>query len=288
MSLQRIIWIASFPKSGNTWLRLLLAHYFLPKDVSVDINSIHRFTTGDRRQDFFDRAAGKPFRAESIDQWLAMRQPALRLIAGSKPGHHFVKTHNRVALVGEVPLIPPEVTAAAIYVIRNPFDLCLSYARHQTIGVDEAIELMAKDEAVNVSDTGIAELLGRWDSHIESWLTAPGMPHHLVKYEDMLADTEAEVRKLFRFLRITPQDGLLRRAIRHTRFEELQKQEAKKGFRERPPKMKQFFVSGRAGGWRETLTRAQVARVREHFAPTIERHWPELVDESAALARGAA
>lgn len=283
MSLQRIIWIASFPKSGNTWLRLLLAHYFLPKDVEVDINSIHRFTTGDRRQDFFDRAAGRPFRAQSIDEWLAMRGRAIRLIAASKPSHHFVKTHNRVALVGDTPLIPPEVTAAAIYVIRNPFDLCLSYARHQSVDVDRAIELMADDDGVNVSDTGIAELLGRWDTHIESWMTAPGLPRHVMRYEDMAADTEAEMRKLFSFLRIQPKDGQLRRAIRLSRFDELQKQEKTRGFRERPPNMQQFFHSGRAGGWRERLTPAQIGRIGDLFGPTIERHWPELVAESRAF-----
>ncbi|HET7411084.1 MAG TPA: hypothetical protein VFJ18_00365, partial [Pararhizobium sp.] len=60
-SLNRIIWLASFPKSGNTWTRVLLANYFMPPGQAPDINTLFRFTTGDTRQDFFDRVNGAPY-----------------------------------------------------------------------------------------------------------------------------------------------------------------------------------------------------------------------------------
>lgn len=286
-SLQRIVWLASYPKSGNTWTRVLLANYFMPPGQAPDINSLYRFTTADVRQDFFDRVNGGPFVARDVAHWLETRPKVLRAIAASKPGHHFVKTHCQVRRLGGHDLILPEVTAAAIYVMRNPFDLVLSYARHLGEDVALTIDRMANPQAMNAGETRIFEVIGRWDDHIGSWTDAPGLPRHVMRYEDMVADTERAFRGLFAFLRVPVQDGQLRRAIRAASFESLQKQEREKGFRERPPAMQQFFATGRAGGWREKLTPAQVARIRAEFLATLERHYPEMLEETAEVAASA-
>lgn len=286
-SLQRIIWLASFPKSGNTWMRALLGNYLLSGGQAPDINTLNRFSTGDVRQDFFDRAAGRPFVAKDMNDWLVHRAKVLPAIAASKQGHHFVKTHSKVDRIGKYHLIMPEVTAAAIYILRNPFDVLLSYARHLNITIDQTIDRMADRTAVNASDTKILEVIGRWDDHVTSWRDAPGLPLHLIRYEDLLTDTEAEIRKLFAFLRIPAKDGQLRRAIRAASFKNLQKQEREKGFKERPDGMEQFFATGTAGGWREALSPAQVARVRLEFLPVLEKHYPELLDETARIAEAA-
>lgn len=286
-SLQRIVWLASFPKSGNTWTRVLLAHYFMPPGQAPDINSLFRFTTGDIRQDFFDRANGAPFVGRDIDHWLELRPKVLRAIAASKPGHHFVKTHCQVRRLKGVDLILPEVTAAAIYVMRNPFDLALSYSRHVIEPVDATITRMTDPQAINGGPKGVLEFIGRWDEHIASWVDAPGLRPHVMRYEDMLADTAASFRGLFAFLRAPVDEARLAHAIKAASFDSLQKQEREKGFRERPPGMKQFFATGRAGGWRERLSPAQVARLRAEFLPALERHYPEMLEETAEAAAGA-
>lgn len=282
--LQRIIWLASFPKSGNTWTRSFLAQCLMPKGEIPDINNLRRFTTADVRQDFFDRAAGRPFTAERIEEYLAMRTPALKLIAGARPGHHFVKTHCRVDLVAGVPLIPPEVTAAAVYILRNPFDVALSYARHLGIDLDGAIRNMQFEGAMNVTPRGLFEVIGRWDAHVDSWTGAPGLARHVMRYEDMLADPERAFRGLLGFLRAPVSDGRLRRAIRASSFEALRKQEREKGFVERPPHLEAFFARGEAGAWRSEMTPGQVAELRQAFLPVIERWYPELVEETAQVA----
>lgn len=281
---QRIIWLASFPKSGNTWTRSFLAQYFMPPGDAPDINNLRKFTTADVRQDFFDRAAGRPYQGETIEDWLAVRRKALRLIALSKPGHHFVKTHCRIDRIAGEDLIPPEVTAAAIYILRNPFDLALSYGRHLGLSIEDVTKNMAFDGAMNVTPSKIFEVIGRWDAHIESWTTAPGLPRHVMRYEDMTADPERAFRGLLGFLRAPVQDGKLRRAIRATSFKELRKQEERHGFIERPPQMERFFARGEAGAWREEMTPAQVAAIREAFLPAIERWYPELLEETAEMA----
>ena len=286
-SLQRIIWLASFPKSGNTWMRVLLANYFMPQGQAPDINALHQFTTADVRQDFFDRVAGRPFSKKKFSDWLKLRPRVLRAIAASKPGHHFVKTHSKIGQVDGISLILPDVTAGAIYVMRNPFDLVLSYARHMGDTVDRTIEIMMDRRAMSGSPTGIFEFKGRWDEHVTGWATAPGLGAHVVRYEDLLEDTEAELHRLMVYLKAPIDDKAMARAIEAASFGNLQKQEAAKGFKERPAGMAQFFATGRAGGWREKLTPDQVARIRKGFISTLKTYYPEMLEETAAIAEKA-
>lgn len=282
-NLRRIIWLASYPKSGNTWIRSLLAHYFMPPGEAPDINNLRRFTTADVRQDFFDRAAGRPYKGASIDEWLRMRPKALRLIAESKPGQHFVKTHCPPIVVANTHLIPPEVTAGVIYVLRNPFDVVPSFARHTSTSIDEAIDRMCNPETVMGTDTGIFDVLGRWDDHVTRWTSAPGLPLHLVRYEDLLDKPAKAMQGILQKLSIKSESPKIARAVKATRFETMKKQEEKDGFRERPAHMESFFARGTSGGWREDLTPAQVARVRDEFRPVLERFYPDILKETEAF-----
>lgn len=287
-SLNRIIWLASFPKSGNTWTRIFLANYFMPKEKVPDLNNLRKFTLSDVRQDFYDRAAGRVFVATDFDEWILMRQKALRLIAASKPHPHFVKTHCQIKTVGPVDVIPPEVTAAAIYIIRNPFDVAPSYARHLSVDMDTAIRRMLNPTQVNGTEKNVFETVGRWDDHLFSWLNAPGLPRHVMRYEDMLADPERSFRSLIQFLRAPLSDGTLRRAIRASSFDNLKKEEQKKGFVERPKDMKAFFARGKANAWREDLSPAQAKTLLDEFRPTLEEWYPEMIAGVENYVRNAA
>ena len=284
-SLQRVIWIASYPKSGNTWMRSLLAHYFMPAGQAPDINNLRNFTTADVRQDFYDAAAGKPFVGKDMQEWVQMRGPALRLIAGSRQGHHFVKTHCQPIVLFNQDLIPPPLTAGAIYMIRNPFDLAPSFARHQSADIDTAIDRMCNPDTVMGTPTGIYDILGRWDDHIDRWTSAPGMKRRVVRYEDLLQKPAKEARGLLTdFLSVKVDSSKLARAVKATSFANMQKQEREKGFTERPAGMKSFFAKGRAGVWQDDLTPVQVGKIREAFLPALEKWYPELLDETAEFA----
>ena len=278
--LKRVIWLASYPKSGNTWLRSLLAHYLMP-GKAPDLNNLRQFTTGDVRRDFFDAAAGTPYTGTTLEEWIRLRPAAMRLIAGSKPGHHFVKTHCQLTRVHDQDLIQPELTAAAIYVMRNPFDLALSFARHQGCDLDMAIDRMCDADALMGTDNGIFEPLGRWDEHVQSWIGAPGLPLHVIRYEDMLANTGKAMRGLLqKFLRMKVDGPKLARVIRANSFEQMKSFEEKHGFLEKPQGMSRFFAKGRAGVWREDLTPEQVARLRAAFLPALEKWYPEMLRDT--------
>jgi len=287
MNLRRIIWLASFHKSGNTWVRAFLANYFAPGGAQVGINQLFDEVVSDVRQDFFDQAAGRVFKGRGFDASIALRPKVQRLIAAAKPGNQFVKTHSKIDRIGPVDLILPEVTAAAVYIIRNPFDLAPSYARHSNVPIDRSIDNMCDTNALTASKNQIFEVLGRWDDHLASWTGAEGLALHVMRYEDLAADPERAFRALLDFLKAPVGDGKLRRAIRRASFDSLRKQEARQGFRERPNAMARFFVRGRPGGWRAELTPAQVARIRAEFLPALEQWYPEMLAETEAAARPA-
>jgi hypothetical protein len=286
-NLQRIIWIASFPKSGNTWMRSLLAHYFMPPGQAPDINNLRNFTTADVRQDFYDAANGGPYRGKDLEDWIKVRGQALRLIALSRPNHHFVKTHCQTIRMFDTDLIPAEVTAGAIYMIRNPFDLAPSFARHQSADIDTAIDRMCNAESIMGTPNGIFDVLGRWDDHISAWTNAPGLTRHVIRYEDLLTRPAREMRNLIKdFMKQDVDSAKLARAIKATSFANMQKQEREKGFTERPTGMTSFFAKGQAGVWKDDLTPAQVGRIRAEFLPTLEKYYPEMLKETAAFAGG--
>lgn len=284
MTDQRIIWLASFPKSGNTWMRAFLANYFIGGPKGLSINELRKFTTGDVRIDFYEKANGGPVTLDSIEDYVALRQKALRLIARSRDGTHFVKTHHQSVVYADLPLIPPEVTAAAIYIMRNPFDVVPSFARHNDIGLDEAIEAITDTQWLGSSPRGIYEIVGRWDHHIASWVESPGLALKTVRYEDLRDDPKKGFGSVFEFLRVKPDPKQFANALKLTRLEAMKKQEQKSGFIERPKQMSAFFHSGKVGGWRKTLSPEQVARLHEAFEPTLRQYYPELADETAEIA----
>ena len=181
-------------------------------------------------------------------------------------------------------LIPPEVTAGAVYILRNPFDLAPSFARHQSADIDTAIDRMCNPDTMMGTDTGIRDAMGRWDDHVRTWTQAPGLPRHVVRYEDLLDKPAKTMRGLLEFLSVKPDSAKLAKSIKATTFEAMKKQEEAHGFREKPEGMQAFFAKGQSGVWRDDLNPAQVARLREAFLPTLEAWYPEMLDETKAVA----
>ena len=283
--LQRIIWLASFPKSGNTWVRTFLANYFLGKDRKIGINELREFTLSDARFDFYQKAANGAYPADiDLQNYMKIRSKALQLIAGARQGTHFVKTHQVIEMVDGIPLIPPALTAAAVYIMRNPFDVAPSFSRHTGADLDSTIEMMTSAKNIVTSPQGLYEILGRWDQHVDLWTTVPGLPMVVLRYEDLLTDPRKGFGSILDFLQVKIDPVHLRKTIKATSFDALRKQEDTAGFIERPPTMEKFFHAGKSGGWREALTERQVAVLHEAFAPALEKWYPELVAETAVIA----
>jgi hypothetical protein len=257
-----ICWLASYPKSGNTWVRLFLANLFANLPEPVNINTLKNFTFGDNRGDLYETVAGRPLDSLSQDDVNRLRPQVHRLIAGARPETIFVKTHQAVGLVDGVATISPEVTQGAVYIIRNPLDTAVSYANHVSAPLEEAVRQMA-DPANRLAGGRIStfSMLTSWSNHVLSWVEAPGLTPHVMRYEDMIAKPHKAFGAFCRFLGLPVTRERLDKAIRFSSFDTLQDQEARLGFRERPPTSGRFFRKGQVGAWREDLPDALARQV---------------------------
>ncbi|MCB9948558.1 MAG: sulfotransferase domain-containing protein [Rhodospirillaceae bacterium] len=267
-----LVWLASYPKSGNTWLRIFLANLFANLPEPVNINTLTNFTFTDCRADLFERLTGKPFDSLTDDDQNRLRPQVHRLIAAARPESIFVKTHSALGDYDGVATITPEVTQGAVYIIRNPLDTAVSYAHHLGVSIDEAVHLMGLSTS-RLATTGRLgfQMLGSWSSHVRSWVEAPGLNPHLMRYEDMATKAEATFGAFVQFLHLPPNRQRLLKAIRFSSFEVLSRQEKKIGFKERPPKADRFFRQGKVGGWRKTLTADHVAKLIADHAAVMRR-----------------
>jgi hypothetical protein len=268
-----IVWLASYPKSGNTWLRAFLANLISGGSGPVDINSLRLFGFSDTRADLYELASGKPFEALDLPHLHRLRPNVHRLITKTKAGTVYVKTHNAIAVRDGIPTITPEVTVGAIYILRNPLDVAVSYAHHFAMEIDHVIEAMASpDNYLDTVDRSTFSYLGSWSKHVEGWTTAPGLNAHVVRYEDMLKRPMPTFRGVASYLGLGATRDGVKRAIEFSSFDELKGQETKHGFRERGPSRETFFHQGRAEAWRNVLSAAQVDRVVQTQGEVMRRY----------------
>ena len=272
-ALTHITWIASYPKSGNTWLRVFLANYLDGGEAPVAINDLPGLSHGEMAAGLFGQIAGKPVAALDGEAVQRLRPVVHRAIAGLRRDPNLVKTHNALVSLFGVPIVTPAVTRNAVYVLRNPLDVAISYADHFGVSLDQAIAALARaDNRTKTTEKLVFQFLADWSTHVKSWLQAPGLPLHTVRYEDMLEEPHETFGAAVRFLGLPLDTARLERAIRHSAFSELRAQESASGFHERSAESDAFFREGRAGQWRDKLAPAQVDAIVEAHGEVMARH----------------
>ena len=266
---RRIVWIASWPKSGNTWTRLLLANVMAQEAVSI--NQLERALPGNMASDRhrFDSLTGVESALCTDDEVDALRPEVYRACARRAAADGvpllFCKAHDAMheTPAGE-PLFPADATVGALYLLRNPLDVVVSRA-FQSGHCDFSATVASmndRNHTVRATARHLRERRFDWSGHVESWMAAP-FPVLPVRYEDLLADTPGELARMVRFLGLggVARTARLRRAVRMADFRRLREQEEREGFREKTPGAGRFFRSGRAGDWQRCLTATQVRAV---------------------------
>lgn len=269
-----IIWLASYPKSGNTWLRAFLANYFQNSEKPIAINDLPVFALGDNFLVHYERMLGKAAKNISDDDAMSARPAVHRWFATAQRRTVFVKTHSIVGKVGSLPLITPDATAGAIYIMRHPFDVAVSWSHHYHTDIDRAVEALCRSGNALPQGNGLlTQYLGSWAEHVHSWTTAPGLTRHVIRYEDMQTQPLATFAALVCFLRLSPDHDRLKRAIRFSCFRELARQERQGGFVEaRSDGAARFFREGSLGAGGMILTATQRTRLCDVLGEVMERH----------------
>jgi hypothetical protein len=273
----KIIWLASYPKSGNTWLRAFLHNLLRDPKETYDLNKMTDYSMGDGIGEFYQKYLRKPVK-EMTDEDIAILRPKVQAFLTTRtPDNVFIKTHNAFVDYLDRPLHSMEHTAGAIYVVRNPLDVVVSHADHYSRSIDETIAVMGLEECkINTGEKYIYEIHCSWSRNVESWTARPSPALHVMRYEDMVARPAETFGGLVQFLRLPPDRDRLRRAIELSSFDALRKKEEATGFRERSRTDQKFFRQGKAGGWRDVLTTAQVEAIVARHEPQMRRfgYWP--------------
>lgn len=257
-----IIWLASFPKSGNTWMRAFLHNLLRNPDTPMPVNELNKFTLGDSQYAWYRLFTEKLASDLDLEDLAQLRPKVHRAMMGAHPDSVFVKTHGYLGASKGVPLHTMECTAGAIYVVRNPLDVTLSYADHFGLSADEAIEAMAVEGGLSqATDDQVIEFLNSWSTNVKSWTQAPNPHLHVVRYEDMLDKPLKAFTGVARFLGLNPPRRRIEKAIRFSSFKTLKKLEETGGFQERSEHSKAFFRKGKRDQWKTQLSPAQVARI---------------------------
>jgi hypothetical protein len=263
-----IFWLASYPKSGNTWMRIFLSNLTGQHEKPVDINLPHGNEIASSRL-WLDHLLGFDTADMTADEIDAVRPDCHAWASGEAVETAFHKIHDANVGTGGR-LIRPGTCRGVLYILRNPLDVAPSAASHWGDSLDDAIRRLNTPDAALLgasvrAQKQVRQRLLDWSGHVHSWVDDPGLDVHVVRYEDLLADPFTHFGAAARFLGLPAEAADLHRAIHNSRFDELARQEEAAGFRERSKKADRFFRSGRSGDWRNVLDADQVDRiVRAH------------------------
>ena len=267
-----IIWLASYPKSGNTWLRMFLKSYFLKpgEKFGLENSRLDNFKSqGFPDQEILDHLSVDYNKFEEIvKNWEAM-QDYINL--NNKT--NYVKTHNAMVTVGSYKFTTTRNTKGGIYIVRDPRDVLVSLSHHMGIDYEKTFEHLSSSYNFEYPSSGDKRykktLMGAWSDHYKSWKNFKSCKTLIVKYEDMVLDEYNTFKKIIKYL--TEVDGAeykeekLIKALKQTQFDELQKMEKNEGFSEKG-KGELFFRKGKIGEWKKDLSVNLIKKIEKMFS----------------------
>ena len=280
----RLVWLASYPKSGNTWFRMILANLGAQEPADINRLPVRGGIARGRRE--FDDVTLLDSGLLTHDEAELLRPRAYEAFARGeasgadvKDGLHprFMKVHDAYV---RTPLGEPMFAAAqrAIVIVRDPRDVAPSLASHFHRRIDGAIRMMGQADAalckgVAAQASQLRQRLLDWSGHCSSWLEQTDVAVHLVRYEDLAADPVRVFAAAMAFAGRDATEADIVRAVDFARFERLQAQERAQGFKEWRPRKAgaAFFRRGQVGGWRGELTPEQARRLEAAHGPMMRR-----------------
>lgn len=270
-----IVWLASYPRSGNTWLRAFLSSYLSGATHPFALNDLRLGTNAASRALFEEHT--QLLSSELTDAEIdSLREEVYRQAARASPTRLFMKIHDACEAAGRPALVPIDLTELVVYLVRNPIDVAVSYAHYRGRSIEWAVDILEREGHVLSSRTAscpelLRQFLGSWSNHVDGW-TSSTLPAEVIRYEDLVAKPAESFGRVLRRLGITIDGARLNRALAFVSFAALRRQELTGGFVERPDDSRGlFFRGGRPGEGREWLSDSQISRLVTSHGPQMHR-----------------
>ena len=266
-----IIWLASYPKSGNTWVRFFLKSYLSSpgKNLSLksDINDnfyIKNFPSIKLLDEMKIDYLKLP---NIVKNWLPMQD-----FINLNNKTNFLKTHNAMCTINNYPFTNINNTLGAIYIVRDPRDIAVSYADFLQISQEKVVDNMISSQHGEYPEVKGKSfhltISGTWSDHYNSWKNYKGKKIIIIKYEDLISKSYETFSKIIKYLsnidKIVFDEKKIKFSIEQTNFQNLRKLEEKEGFSEKG-KGNFFFRKGKIGSWKEELSNDLVKIIEKKF-----------------------
>ena len=273
---KNMVWLASYPKSGNTWFRVFLSNLFSDSPQAVHINNLNLTSISSNRSliDSYLGIHSAELDAEEVDN---LRPQVYQKLSQESEGATFIKTHEAWTKNSKgIPIFPEEITLGVIYIIRNPLDVAISYSFHNNESIDSTISVLNDDvsalcERKDRISIQTRQKLSSWSSHVSSWIEKSRLPVHVIRYEDMLYDPRNVFKGAIDFLKLEYGDPEIMSAIKNSSFDTLRMMEDNDGFKERAINSRVFFREGKSNQWESALSEAQINEVISHHRSIMKK-----------------
>lgn len=254
---RNIIWIASYPKSGSTWLRCLLTASLFPEEP-LDINRLIGGSHQLGRQALDDHCAIDSAHM-TFEELIPYRAALHRSLAEEAGETLFLKTHNcYVPSDDGAGLFPQEASRGALYVVRDPVDIIPSLAHHEGRDLAWTMARLSDRDATlnrwpNKTSSSLPEWMDSWSSHVAGWLDQSEIPICLVRYEDLHRNGHDTLARVLEFCGVAHTPAKIDAAIQSCTMAQLKGKEARSSFREAAVSTRPFFRSGTIGDGYRTI-----------------------------------
>lgn len=271
-----IVWLSSYPKSGRTWLKIILESILLNKGGEVDINDLKLTSAFAFNRAYFDAYFGVPSSDLLQKEIDAFKREYLIDTFKNVSEKKIILTHDTNEKLAEGQLFPKEITASAIQIVRNPLSIVGSLANYLKLTIDESIDYLngeyhAKRGRDSVSTTLVRKSECSWSEYVSSWVNNDGYPTFVLRYEDLVQESLGTVDLLLKFLNYKIDSKVISDAIANCSFQNLSKSERLIGFNEKPATAQTFFRKGSIDSWKDELNASQVKRVIDVNSAMMEK-----------------
>ena len=267
-----IVWLASYPKSGNTWIRMFLKSYLKKDDEIFDINNFNLSSHIERFPNikYLEDAQIDYLNFDEIIKNSVLLQQKINL----KNQPTIFKTHSALYNIKGYKFTDLQNSAGVIYVVRDPRDIVISYSHHMSLSIDDTIDLMTNSTSGELhtykNKSFRITIMGSWSDNFNSWKNFKKINPLIIKYEDLKIKPLIQYEKIVDYLeklKVTTKNlKKIYAAIEDTDFEKLKKAENKDGFIEKPKDSKiDFFRKGTTNQWVDILKKDQIYKIENKF-----------------------